>query len=286
MTSRYVVGFDGSVPSRAAIAWAARRAEREGVPLVVAHVDEVEDGIMGRDFGEDAERRGGELVASAIESVAASHPRLELSATILRGNPAWELAHFAEPDDMLVIGTRDTGALHGSVLGSRSVQIAMASACTVAVIPDVDLRFRTGVVAGIDRDVTAVAIGRLAAREADVRGEELTLLHLTTADSPDSASQRRARRPIEASVEAARAQAPTLSIRSRVSTRAPAEALLDASRGKALLVLGPGSLDISRSPIGSIMHEILSNANAPLLIARPLSTESSFARSLGQTLAR
>jgi nucleotide-binding universal stress UspA family protein len=53
-----------------------------------------------------------------------------------------------------------------------------------------------------------------------------------------------------------------------VSGRPPAEALLDAARDKALLVLGPGSTGPVRSPIGSVTHDVLLNVNAPVLVAR------------------
>ena len=53
-----------------------------------------------------------------------------------------------------------------------------------------------------------------------------------------------------------------------VAARPPAAALLDSARDKALLVLGPGSLEPVRSPIGSVVHDVLLNANAPVLISR------------------
>ena len=48
----------------------------------------------------------------------------------------------------MVVGTHKIGFLHGRVLGSRSVQITSTVPCSVAVIPEVDLRFRRGVVGG------------------------------------------------------------------------------------------------------------------------------------------
>jgi hypothetical protein len=145
------------------------------------------------------------------------------------------------------------------------VQIAMATDCTVAVIPDVDLRFRRGVVVGIDRPETAMALGRIAAQEAEDRADDLLLVHCETAGAMAGFDL-----PISVAVEAAQLRSPTLRVRSRVSERPAAGSLLDAARGKALLVLGPGSLDPSRSPLGSVMHDILLNANAPVLIARAL----------------
>jgi nucleotide-binding universal stress UspA family protein len=154
------------------------------------------------------------------------------------------------------------------VLGSRSVQFALAARGSVAVVPDADPRFRDGVVAGIDRAETAALIATRAAREARDRGMRLTLIHSVP---PDAVGPRRARveGPLVIAAEAARTVGDVLEIRSRISTRPPAEALLDASRASALLVVGPGSTAAHRSPLGSTLHAVLLNANAPVLVVRP-----------------
>ncbi len=256
MSGRYVVGIDGSSPSEAALVWAALRAERDDRPLVLAHVDE-SPGDIDRERGDARD-----LLRGRLERMRQLHPGIPFSPVLAQGSAVWELARLTQRDDVLVIGTHKTGYLNGRVLGSRSVQIAMATDCTVAVIPDIDLRFRRGVVVGIDRPETAVALARIGAQEAEHSDDDLLLLHATS----DSSGLE-----MTTAVEAALAQCPALHVRSRVSERPAAGALLDAARGKALLVLGPGSLDPSRSPLGSVMHDILLNANAPVLVARALS---------------
>ena len=84
---------------------------------------------------------------------ARGHGRpLEGSAILLEGPLAWALAELSTVDDLVVVGTpAKTGFLYGRVLGSRSVQVALAVVPTrVAVIPEVDLRFQRGVVTGIE----------------------------------------------------------------------------------------------------------------------------------------
>ncbi len=264
MTSRYLVAVDGSRPAAAALRWACGRAASDGDPIVLVHVLDDEAGEMG----DDAARKGAQLLADAAARLSADHPGLAVSTRLLSGSVPRALAAFADPADLLVIGTGKTGFLHGRVLGSLSVQIAMAASCSVAVIPDVDLRFRRGVIAGIDRHSTAAAIGRSAAVEAAARGEELLLVQaapdrgtrLTTTDRADLA--------IGEAIATARASFPELVIRSRVAARPAAEALLDSSRDKVLLILGPGSQEPERSLIGSVLHDVLLNANSPVLINR------------------
>ena len=107
-------------------------------------------------------------------------------------------------------------------------------------------------------------VAATAASEAADLGDELTVLQSV----PDP-TMRRDDLPLAVAVEEATRRFPGLVIRSRISTRPPAEALLDAARDKALLVLGPGSTRAARSPIGSVIHSVLLNVTAPVLVARP-----------------
>jgi nucleotide-binding universal stress UspA family protein len=265
---RYIVGIDGSAPSDAAVAWACRRAVRDGAELVLAHVNDSEAGMMGHDFAELESHRSAQLVADTVASVRAKYPTLMVSSMLLEGSVSYALGQAVTVHDILVVGTHKTGFLHGRVLGSRSVQIATVAVCSVAVVPIVDLRFRTGVVVGIDRLETAGDIAALAAREAGEHGDELVCIHSVTQGSLAP----HADLVLARALEAARAERPELVIRSRQTTRAAAEALLDASRDKALLVLGPGATDPVHSPIGSVLHTVLLNENAPVLIVRPTNT--------------
>jgi len=267
MASRYVVAVDGSRPSAAALRWAVARSATHRVPLVLVHV--LEEALEGDDIeaaDDEATRTGVRLLAETVARLEAEHPELVVSTRLLSGQVPRALAAFAEPDDLLVIGTGKTGFLHGRVLGSRSVQIAMAAPCTVAVIPDVDLRFRRGVVAGVDRFGTAAAIARSAAAEAGSRGEELLFIQAAPARETRLNPVERADLAISQAVAEARECQPELVIRSRVAARPAAEALLDSARDKALLVLGPGSPESVRPPIGSVVHDVLLNANSPVLI--------------------
>lgn len=267
MSFRYVVGVDGSAPSASAADWAARRARRDGATLHLVHVVDPEAGLMGADAEAEAHRTGVAVLAEAVARIREAFPGVEARGELLTGVPAWTIAGFAHPDDVVVVGTGKTGYVSGRILGSRSVQFALAVHGDVAVVPEADLRFRDGVVAGIDREETAELIARRAAREAAEHGTRLTLVHAVPPDAVPAA-RARAEGPLARAVEAARAVDGRLEIRSRVSVRTPAEALLDASRGSALLVVGPGSTAETRSPLGSTLHIVLLNANAPVLVVR------------------
>ncbi|MEO5921263.1 MAG: universal stress protein [Pseudolysinimonas sp.] len=264
MDGRYVVGVDGSLPSRAAVRWAANRALSDGRVIALVHVGEPDGGMMGGEYAQSEARAGAHLLSETAAAIQTGDAGVIVTESLVDGPVAWALADFVTAHDILVAGTHKTGFLHGRVLGSRSVQIAAAVPCTVAIIPDLDLRFRRGVVAGVDRVATAHSIVRVAAGEAEVRGEELLLVQ---ADVPVDAA--RDELAMNAALAAVQSDFPHLVVRSKISARPAAEALLDAARGKALLVLGPGSDEPTRSLIGSVIHDVLLNVNAPVVIARP-----------------
>lgn len=265
MDARYVVAVDGSAPSEAALAWAVRHARRDGAALHLAHVVDPDQSAAGLEALDAAERAGEAFLAETFHRLSDAHPESRITTELLSGVPVWSVAELAGPADTLVVGTGKTGYVSGRLMGSRSVQFVLAASGTVAVVPAVDPRFREGVVAGVDRVESAAELGRRAAREAVDRGMRLTLVH---AVAPDAVSA--ARGDLEGALvvaaDAAREVEGLLEIRSRLSTRAPAEALLDASRGSALLVVGAGGPAV----LGATLHAVLLNANAPVLVVRPL----------------
>lgn len=251
MPERYVVGVDGSGPSEAARAWATDRAERSGVPLVLVHVE-------GDEREQDAYPPRQRLAWPEPDAAV-----VRLSAPVPDA-----LARFVREDDVLVIGTGKTGFIHARVYGARGIQIAAAVRSSVAIIPEIDLRFRSGVVAGIDggRDVADVAA--VAAAEAAVRDEPLEFIRSMPVGS--SAGRRLSDETdhvIAVAESTVRRGWPKLAVRARVTGRPAAEALLDAARNASLLVLGSGDAGAA-APLGHVLHDVLVNANAPVLILR------------------
>ncbi len=242
MSARYIVAVTDTPAAEAARRWAETHAEVDGTPVVTVHVDRDRD---------------------PNPPVPAPMPRD--GRVLLHGAIPAALAGFVHDEDVLVIGTDKTGFVHTRVFGSRGLQIVAATPSSVAVIPTVDLRFRSGGVAGIDRPRTAALIARTAAAEAAARSETLQLIHSTFAgiipaeiDANESV--------LDSAADAARHSWPELAVRTRTTPRPPAEALLDASRTAALLVLGPGKGD--REVFGTVLHDVLTNINCPVLIVR------------------
>lgn len=268
------VGADGSGPSRAAIRWALARASGDGSTVVLVHVVDDEWGLLGSGYAGEAERHGQDVVDAELADAARRHAGVDVGARVVHGSPAWALAGLPSPNDLLVVGTHKTGFLHGRVLGSRSVQVASAAACSVAVVPDTTFDTRRGVVVGVDRfDGSAAAVVR-GAREAARLGQDLLLVHappvsraLPSADLPGTIGD--AQRLLAEAADLAVRTAPDIVVRRRVVRRDPAEALLDAGNGASLMALGVSHPhELTRSVIGSVTHDVLMNITVPVFVAR------------------
>lgn len=262
-----LVGIDGSAPSRVALEWAVSRAGRSDEALRVVHVVDDEWGQVGSTYADEASIRGASLVADVVRAVRSDTRGVAVEESVLVGSPAWMLGGAASDDDLLVVGTHKTGYLHGRVLGSRSIVVASVARCSVAIIPDglttTGHSVVVGVAPGAWRD--AVAFG---AAEAAAVGDELVLVHAVPEGSPDAAVEEGRILLAEARAFAAR-QPGTTEIRSRISRRAPATALLDSARGARMLVVGPTRGPVDRAGfVGSVTHAILLNITSPVVVAR------------------
>jgi nucleotide-binding universal stress UspA family protein len=268
----YVVGVDGSGPSDAALRWAVARAVAVAAPLVLVHVIEDEWGLVGSDFAREAMFAGEAVLQDAQERVRALSTSVPVTGRILHGSPVWELTHVCDPDDLLIVGTHKTGFLHGRVLGSRSVSVAGSAPCSVVVVPVGESISRQGVVVGV---VWADGLERAvssAAREAERLDEPLTLVHASPPRpdiGDDAETAARQRDLLRRALDVARSAAPTVTVHTRVSSRQPVDALLDASHYATMLVLEPSRrTEPTASMVGSTTHGVLMNINSPVLVAR------------------
>ncbi|WP_164234379.1 universal stress protein [Microbacterium hydrocarbonoxydans] len=242
MFSRLVVAV-GSEDGAAAAAWASAHASWAPAPPIGIHV-----------VTDDS--------APAPPSSPSSPSKIIRDPDIPQA-----IAAFVRADDLLVIGTGKTGFIRSRIFGSLGLRIVSAVPCGVAVIPQVDLRFRRGVVAGVGSLSGAGPIVSAAGAEAAARAETLTVLH-SSYEGVVPAPVETAAAQLEQLIADLALSRPGIESRARRTTRPPAEALLDASRNAALLVLGTHR----GRPPGPVIHDVLMNINAPVLIVNLAAT--------------
>lgn len=128
---KVAVGFDGSLDSRAALLWAARLAATTGATLKVVHAV----GLL-----EHARPSGQETPYGDVGALAAGAGMDPSAVEWLEvdGNPCSALLRMiAAPHsvDVIVVGTRGSGAHSGSLLGSTSLELVEHSSIPVVVVP-------------------------------------------------------------------------------------------------------------------------------------------------------
>ena len=131
-----VVGYDGSEPARAALAYAARRAGGGG-RVVAVHAFQPAPDWLGSPYYQRAldlhQAEGRELLEALEEQ---SELGVELTTSLLEGPPARAIiaAADARDADEIVIGSRGFGPVRG-VLGSVSHAVLHGADRAVVVIP-------------------------------------------------------------------------------------------------------------------------------------------------------
>jgi nucleotide-binding universal stress UspA family protein len=131
--STIVVGYDGSVDSTTALRWAAQFTSAIGGQLRIVHsVGLLEHaGLLG-----DHVMAHRETALSIAAGAGADPERIEW--LVVDGDPCSALLRMTMPPqsaDLLVVGSRGSGAHEGSLLGSTSLELAERSVIPVTIVP-------------------------------------------------------------------------------------------------------------------------------------------------------
>jgi nucleotide-binding universal stress UspA family protein len=134
---RIVVGVDGSVPSKAALAWALRQAKLTGAAVEAVIAWELPSvtryPVLASDVDwEDVATR---VLSDAIADVAGAQP-VKIATKVKRGDAAQMLLEEAAGADLLVVGNRGHGGFVEALLGSTGQHCVHHATCPVVVIRD------------------------------------------------------------------------------------------------------------------------------------------------------
>ncbi|MFJ9007806.1 universal stress protein [Streptomyces canus] len=297
MVRTVFAGLDGSAESLAAAEWAAREAGLRGLPLRLLHVWEpvpepmAQAPLLG---GETLQHWSEKIPRDAAAGIRLRHPGLEVDVQHAPGRPADILAEAAKDAELLVLGSRGTGAISGFMLGSVGLSVvAHAERPVVLVrageqdadehepdpagIPSAATPFRP-VVLGLDTgdhddSVIEFAFEEAALRETGLRvvsGWNLPPYYVygLTADPQlhDEIARQKAAELAEV-LRPWRQKYPTVDVVEVSRSESPGRQLVDASREASLVVLGRR---VRRSPIGThigpVTHAVLHHSTAPVAV--------------------
>lgn len=273
---RMVVGYDGSAEAAAAVRWAARHAAQLDCELQVIHCSlwpllTHDLGPVKGIAGSGLQHQARTILEEGKAEALAVAPRAKVQGTLLYGLPAAHLRRTAGDARMLVLGSRGIGGFLGLLVGSVSLELAATASCPVAVIR-FDRHPQGGVVVGVDSSGSEEAL-RLACGLASATGAGLTIIHVIRPhDGLTYAAARgnkAGRRLLNKVADDAKALAPNVPVRpDLVRDDSVPRALLNASRGAALLVVGSKSHGLLKGTVGSDAHAVLHHATGPVLISR------------------
>lgn len=276
-----MVGVDGSPASRAALEWAARRAQRQKLPLLLVHA--VPEYLVMPERVEYQSVRAAlvGMLDSEANSVRGLAPAVEVRSSLHFGEPAQVLAELSARSSMVVVGTDRTADDCGEEFGTLTFQLAMNGRCPVAVIPEPESSVSAGVVVGIDGSPESLAAAYFAAAEAARTRQELTVICVshtparwvrpsTGGSLGDQQIGTQGRIILEAVVAAVRARHIHLTVVDRFEQHdAPARVLIEAGKGAAMLVVGTrGRGATQHALLGSVTQELLVDVPCPLVMTQ------------------
>jgi nucleotide-binding universal stress UspA family protein len=133
-------GFDGSPESRRALEWAAELARRTSARLRVLSVYErtlpaslaVGGGLATASINYVLRRQRAEELTLAVSGIDAG---IEVTETLVEGDPREVLARESGGLDCLVVGSRGYGPLRAVLLGSVSSALVRSAQCPLVVVP-------------------------------------------------------------------------------------------------------------------------------------------------------
>ncbi|WNO70269.1 universal stress protein [Streptomyces sp. AM8-1-1] len=151
MSTRVVVGVDGSAGSAAAVEWAAAEATARGAALRIVRASPLRD----QDMAGLWPYRPGPLPAQVLKTLAERHRGLSVECRDLTGPTVATLVAQSENAELVVVSTRGTGGFPGLSLGSVARGVAERSVGPLVLVPNAPpedrIRTVTGrVVLGVD----------------------------------------------------------------------------------------------------------------------------------------
>jgi nucleotide-binding universal stress UspA family protein len=285
MPGSIVVGFDGSESARAALRCAIRR--RGDARVVVAYAPTISAAVLGHPYYYERDLERSEEHARQVLGEAESllPPDVQTETRRPTGSPAHALVELArELDaDEIAVGSRGFGRFRGAALGSISHALLHESDRPVLVVPrravERELRLAaTGdagegqlLVVGYDGSDHAAAALDYATKRAPAAGGQLVAV--CAFDAPaDWLGAPYYQSSLDDRRELAREVIGPLEDRTDLETDLvlgpPAEALarVAQARDAAEIVVGARGLGPFRAALGSVSHDLLHEADRPVVI--------------------
>ncbi len=291
MTTKIIVGVDGSAPSVVALQWATYEARRRNAELLIVSCYRVP--VYGSPEGavyptpDDIEifkEAATAIVDKAAEIVAGIDAGIPLELMTAMSAAAIAIAEAARPGDEIVVGASGHAGGIDGLLGSVAMSVVHRSRVPVIVVPgspavEVGASMQK-IVVGVDGSAPALHALEWAYNEALVAGAELTAVHgwiypyagqRTTVSEPRTQMQLDAMEELKSSLESLgpRLTGGSVHIHARLLEQSPADALLEESKDADMVVVGSrGRGSIRAALLGSVSRTVAQHAACPVAVIR------------------
>jgi nucleotide-binding universal stress UspA family protein len=279
-----IVGVDASRGAERAVDWAAEEAQRRGDRLLISHALSMTPFHLPEAYRGDMAARAREeamkLLAESQSRVAERHPDLAVETQLTDQDPVESMLELAERADLMVVGSRGLNAFNSVLLGSVSHALVAHAPVPVVVIREGREETASGrgpVVLGMAPDEAPGPV-EFAFAEAQWHGTEVLALrtwmypqtfpgHITV--PPDEEREQTARETAEVEqllAETCKAY-PEARVRVQTGLGVPEEALVEASKNAALIVVGSRRHRRRFTmPVGRVAGRVLHHAHCPVAV--------------------
>lgn len=272
MPTQIIVGVDGSAHAWRALDWAADYAVRHRRPLELVHASRalVDDGAIPKDALHRLVAEREDLLAEARQYALKVNPDLDVATRLVRTDPGGALVEGSEHAALVAVGSRGMGGFEGLLFGSVGLYTAAHARCPVLVVPreaPYPAEAPARIVVGIEDRPGEIAMAGWAFEEAASRGAGILALHAVGGEF--GSPRRRVMEDLELSEALAglREHHPDVRVEQLVSDRAAGQALVEASRSAALVVVGAarrtGRIGMA---LGRVNHAVLHHAHCPVVV--------------------
>ncbi|MDR7255435.1 nucleotide-binding universal stress UspA family protein [Nocardioides sp. BE266] len=277
-----LLAYNGSADADRALDWAAAEALRTGAAVRVVAVDEMLPPHLGAIAGTVVPAapygRDTDVIVHEAAKALADAGVAGVTTEIHTGQAVAELLRAADESSVVVLGSHGHGRTGEALLGSVSQHLARHATCPVVVVRKARDEEARRIVVGIDGSRSSAAALDYACRRAEDTGETVVAIHAWRVHAPSTDVWKSEPRSVDSeerelllseSLAGVREDHPDVRLEHEVVAVAPGQALVDASAGASLVVVGSRGLGFfSGLLLGSVSQVVLHRAECPVAVVR------------------
>ncbi|MGB7450162.1 MAG: universal stress protein [Ornithinimicrobium sp.] len=290
-TSRpIVVGYDASDSAKVALTWAGQLAESTESEVTVLYAAQAivyaQDVSYGLRTSQQQHEYATQIAEDGAKQIRAAHPSMKVAAMGSLLSASVALDEASTTASMIVVGSHGRGRFGAALLGSTAYAVSGHARCPVIVVREAKSPLpgpERPVVVGADGSVGADRAITAAADMAALWKAPLVVATAWTPPPPDpwdrppfgytsteaclKAREHEATGSNVEALERVHAKHPDLMVEGVVREARPEDAVMEATAGAALLVLGSrGHGTLASVLLGSTARSVLHQTTMPVMV--------------------